>query len=108
MVGYPDMAFAVIRTGGKQYLVEEGRVITVEKIKGVNKGDAVDFEVLLTDDGAATEVGMPVVAGAKISGSVVEEGRDKKKIVVKYKPKSRYFKKRGHRQPFAKVKLGKV
>ncbi|MDE2079054.1 MAG: 50S ribosomal protein L21 [Patescibacteria group bacterium] len=101
------MSFAVIRTGGKQYLVEEGRVITVEKIKGVKEGENAEFEVLLTDDGSTTEVGTPVLA-SKISGSVVAEGKDKKKIVVKYKPKSRYFKKRGHRQPFAKVKVGKI
>ena len=99
---------AVIKTGGKQYLVEEGRVLTVEKITGSAEGASVDFEVLLTDDGTETVVGTPTVSGAKISGEITKEGKGKKVVIVRYKQKSRYHKKRGHRQPFAKVKVGKV
>jgi len=101
------MKIAVIKTGGKQYLVTEGETITIEKL-GSAEGSAVSFEVLLTDDGATTEVGTPLVSGAKVGGTVVLEGKAKKLTVVKYKAKSRYFKKRGHRQPFTKVAITKI
>ncbi|HEY4473745.1 MAG TPA: 50S ribosomal protein L21 [Candidatus Paceibacterota bacterium] len=101
------MKIAVIKTGGKQYLVTEGETITIEKL-GSAEGSAVSFEVLLTDDGATTEVGTPLVSGAKIEGTVVSEGKAKKLTVVKYKAKSRYFKKRGHRQPFTKVRIDSI
>ena len=100
------MKIAVIKTGGKQYIVTEGETITIEKLASGN--GAVSFEALLTDDGATTEVGTPLVSGAKIEGAVVSEGKAKKLTVVKYKAKSRYFKKRGHRQPFTKVKIEKI
>ncbi|MEK7063379.1 MAG: 50S ribosomal protein L21 [Patescibacteria group bacterium] len=102
------MAFAVIKTGGKQYLVEEGRYLEIEKIPGLGEGDKVTFDhVLLTDDGKETEVGTPTTGG-KVTGKVLEAGRDDKKIVIKYKAKSRYFKKRGHRQPYLKVLIEKI
>ncbi len=102
------MSFAVIATGGKQYLVEEGRFLTIEKIEGLKEGDKVTFDqVLLTDSGKATEVGTPTT-GNKVTGTVLEVGRDAKKVVIKYKAKSRYFKKRGHRQPHLKVKIDKI
>lgn len=102
------MAFAVIQTGGKQYLVEEGRWLVIEKIPGLKEGDKVTFDqVLLTDSGSATEVGTPTTGG-KVTGTVLEAGRDEKKIVIKYKAKSRYFKKKGHRQPNLKVKIDKI
>jgi large subunit ribosomal protein L21 len=102
------MAFAVIATGGKQYLVEEGRFIMIEKITGVSEGDTVEFDqVLMHDDGSKTEIGKPVLS-KKIKGTVLEAGRDDKKVVIKYKAKSRYFKKRGHRQPYLKVKIDKI
>ncbi len=103
------MNIAVVKTGGKQYLVKEGTVLSIEKLDGVQKGDSVTFDsVLLTDNGTQTEVGKPAVSGAKVSATVLEEGRGKKIVVVKYKAKSRYYKKRGHRQPFMKVKVGKI
>ena len=102
------MAFAVIKTGGKQYLVEKGQVLTVEKLPNVKDGDSVNFDVLLTDDGKATEVGSPVVSGTKVKGTVLKEGKGKKVVVVRYKQKSRYHKKRGHRQPFLKVKIDSI
>lgn len=101
---------AVIQTGGKQYLVTEGETITIEKLEGnPEKGASVTFDdVLLTDDGTATTLGAPQVAGGSVKATVTEAGRAKKVIVVKYKAKSRYHKKRGHRQPYMKVKIDSV
>ena len=102
-------AIAVIKTGGKQYLVNEGLVLVIEKIEGVNEGDSVTFDsVLLTDDGENTEVGTPTVSGKKVTAKALQAGKGKKVTVVKYKAKSRYHKKRGHRQPFLKVKIEKI
>ena len=87
------MNIAVIKTGGKQYLIKEGCIVTAEKLEGLKKGDSVSFDtVLLTDDGVATVVGTPTVSGAKVSATVMEEGKGKKVVVVKYKAKSRYYK----------------
>lgn len=103
-------AFAVIETGGKQYRVFEGETLKVEKLGKVSVGDQVTFDkVLLVDDGkGATDIGTPYISGAKVLGSVLELGRNKKVIVIKYKQKSRYFKKNGHRQPFTKVRIEKI
>jgi len=96
---------AVIETGGKQYLVTEGAVLNVEKLPET-KGGKISFDkVLLTDDGSKTEVGTPHVKGAKVSAELIADGRDKKVTVIHYRAKSRYFKKRGHRQPFSKIKI---
>ncbi len=99
--------FAVIKTGGKQYLVTVGQTITIEKIKGeFKKGDSVTFEeVLLTDNGSDTVFGAPAIEGASVTGEIESIGRNAKLIVIKYKQKSRYFKKNGHRQPHFKVKI---
>ncbi len=98
-------SIAIIATGGKQYLVKEGDVVTIEKLPA-GKGDKVVFDtVLLTDDGKATKIGSPHITGAKVSGEVIGEGLGEKKIVMKYRQKSRYYKKKGHRQPFTKVKI---
>ncbi len=104
------MTHAVIQTGGKQYLVKEGDAIRIEKISDTLKvGDAVSFDkVLLLSDEKETKVGMPHLAGAAVVAVITEAGRGKKIEVVKYKAKSRYFKLRGHRQPYMKVKIGKV
>jgi len=98
---------AVIETGGKQYVVSEGAVLSVEKLDGLEqKGDKVTFDkVLLTDDGSETTVGAPYVSGAKVTAELIEQGREDKVTVIRYRQKSRYFKKRGHRQPFTKVKI---
>ncbi len=98
---------AIIETGGKQYLVAEGSVLKVEKIKGTHKeGDIISFDtVLLTDDGATTEIGAPYVKGAKVDAELIEIGRNQTVTVIKYRQKSRYFKKRGHRQPYLKIKV---
>ena len=99
--------FAVIKTGGKQYRVSVGDTITIEKFKEERaKGDTVSFsEVLLTDNGTTTNIGTPFISGAIVSGEVVLIGRAPKVTVIKYKQKSRYMKKNGHRQPFIKVKI---
>jgi large subunit ribosomal protein L21 len=96
---------AVIETGGKQYLVTEGTILSVEKLPET-KGGKISFDkVLLVDDGSEATVGNPVVRGAKVSAELVEEGRSPKVTVIHYRAKSRYFKKRGHRQHFTKVKI---
>lgn len=102
--------FAVIETGGKQYRVAEGDTIKVEKIGDLKVGDRVVFDkVLLIDNGSdSTDIGTPYIDGAKVSGALVEIGRNKKVVVLKYKQKSRYLKKNGHRQPFFKVKIEKI
>ncbi|HEY4509323.1 MAG TPA: 50S ribosomal protein L21 [Candidatus Paceibacterota bacterium] len=102
--------FAVIKTGGKQYKVSKGDVVKIEKIKGDFKvGDKIVFgEVLLTVDGKDTIVGMPLVTGSKVEATLGEIGRNKTVEVIKYKQKSRYFKKNGHRQPWFKVKISAI
>ncbi len=100
-------AFAVIKTGGKQYRVAVGDSIKIEKIKGDHKkGDTLTFnEVLLTDDGKNTVIGTPFIAGATVKGTIDVVGRAPKVLVIKYKQKSRYMKKNGHRQPYLKVMI---
>ncbi len=110
------MEHAVIKTGGKQYVVSKGEVISIEKLgRGINtqdlkKGDTVTFsEVLLFDNGTDTTIiGNPTIKDAKVTATVQAVGRGKKIEVVKYKAKSRYLKRRGHRQPFIKVKIDSV
>jgi large subunit ribosomal protein L21 len=109
------MAYAVIKTGGKQYVVAPGTSIHIEKLgRGINtqdlkKGDSITFsDVLLTDDGAATTIGAPMISGATVTGTIETVGRAKKVEVVKYMAKSRYLKRNGHRQPFIKVKIDTV
>lgn len=99
--------YAIIATGGKQYKVSEGDVIKVEKL-GVEAGSAYTFDQVLVVGGEETKVGDPVVAGATVEASVVEDGKDKKVIVYKYKRKTGYHKKQGHRQPYTKVKIEKI
>ncbi|MFH1365849.1 MAG: 50S ribosomal protein L21 [Patescibacteria group bacterium] len=104
------MEFAVIQTGGKQYKVSEGDLIFIEKIKGeYKKGDKLVFEkVLLVEDDKDTTIGTPYIKGAKVEAEIVEIGRARKVMVVKYKQKSRYLKRNGHRQPFFKVKITSI
>ena len=100
--------FAVIRTGGKQYLVHEGDVLRIEKLDA-GEGTPVSFgEVLLVADGDQVTVGTPMVAHASVAATLQKQGRDKKVTVVKYKPKVRYKKKQGHRQLFSEVKIEEI
>ncbi len=104
-------SFAIIETGGKQYRVAVGDTIKIEKVKSdINVGDVVNFDkVLLIDNGTdSTDIGTPYLEGANVSGTLVEIGRNAKVMVIKYKQKSRYFKRNGHRQPFFKVKIDKI
>ena len=100
------MTFAVIKTGGKQYKVAEGDVLTVEKLNH-NGGEVVFKDVLLVANGEV-KVGKPLVPGAKVEAKILGEGKGKKKIVFKYKSKTRQHKKKGHRQPFTKVQITKI
>lgn len=101
------MEFAVIQTGGKQYKVSKGSFVSIEKIAEEHKkGDKISFDkVLLVDDGKDTTIGTPYIKGAKVDAEIVEVGRARKILVVKYKQKSRYLRRNGHRQPFFKVKI---
>jgi large subunit ribosomal protein L21 len=100
--------YAIIETGGKQYRVSEGDVVFIEKVE-VAEGEAVAFDRVLT---VVTEgnvvVGKPVVTGAKVTGKVVSQGKGKKILVFKYKAKSNYRRRQGHRQPFTKVVIEKI
>lgn len=98
---------AIIETGGKQYVVTKDSVLNVEKISA-EKGKITFDRVLLTDDGSNVQVGTPYVSGASVAGEVVSEGRAPKVTVIRYRQKSRYFKKRGHRQPYTKVRITNV
>lgn len=104
------MKLAVIKTGGKQYIAHKDAVLTVEKLPGdLKKGDKVTFDdVLMTDDGKATQVGTPTVSGAKVEAEVVSVGKGTKKVVFRYKAKSNRRKLKGHRQPYTKVKITSV
>jgi len=116
---------AVIKTGGKQYLVSPGQKIKIEKIApegprlfserggaygaGKKEGSEVVFdEVLLLEKGKKIEIGTPLIKGAKVIGKVVRQGKAKKVIIFKYKAKKRYKVKKGHRQPFTEVEILKI
>ena len=99
--------YAIIATGGKQYKVAEGDIINVEKL-GLEAGATVSFDQVLVVNNGQVVVGNPTVAGASVSATVVEEGKNKKVIVYRYKRKSGYHKKNGHRQAYTKVKIDKI
>lgn len=99
--------YAIIATGGKQYKVAEGDFIKVEKL-GVEEGQTVTFDQVLAVNNDGIKIGNPTVEGASVSATVVENGKDRKVIVYKYKRKSGYHKKNGHRQFFTKVKIDKI
>jgi large subunit ribosomal protein L21 len=105
--------FAVIHTGGKQYKVSAGDTVKIEKIKpsaggALKVGDKVTFDKVLLTNGAKTTIGMPYVTGSKVEATLSEIGRNKTVDVIKYKQKSRYFKKNGHRQPWMKVTIDSI
>ncbi len=96
--------YAIIVTGGKQYKVEQGNRIMVEKLDA-EVGAEVSFDVLMTSDGETVTVGKPVIQGIACKAEVVEHGKGSKIIVFKYKAKKNYRKKQGHRQPYTMVKI---
>ena len=105
----------VVETGGKQYIVSEGTVLTVELLHegtsvgaGATRSKDSKFifdKVLLIDDGSDTKIGAPYIEGAKVGAELIEDGRGPKLIAARYRPKSRYFVRKGHRQHFTKVKI---
>ena len=95
---------AIIRTGGKQYRVSPGSVLKVEKLPA-EKGASLDFEVLLVGQGEAIKIGTPLVTGAKVTGEVVSHGRGTKIIVYKFRKRTNYRKKQGHRQAYTEIKI---
>ena len=99
--------YAIIATGGKQYKVSEGDVIRVEKL-GAEAGSTYTFDQVLVVSGDEVKVGDPVVAGATVEASVIGDGKAKKIVVYKYKRKTGYHKKQGHRQTYTKVKIEKI
>ncbi|MFH1551779.1 MAG: 50S ribosomal protein L21 [bacterium] len=100
--------FAVIKTGGKQYLVSPGDKIKIEKLDTEDTEVIFDQVLLVVDDNKDVKIGAPLVEGAKVKAKIIKQDRAKKIIVFKYKPKKRYQKKMGHRQPFTEVEIEKI
>ena len=101
------MAFAIIRTGGKQFRVEKGAKVRVPSIND-EVGASVDLDVLVTTDGSSTKVGAPFVDGAKVTATVVDHGRDTKIIVFKKKRRKQYKRTKGHRQGYTTLKIDSI
>ena len=100
--------YAVIQTGGKQYRAEPGQTLWVEKLAG-NAGDKVSFDqVLLVANDGKVAVGTPTVAGAKVSGSIVEQGLGEKLVVFKFRRRKNYVRRNGHRQDYTAVKINNI
>lgn len=100
--------YAVIETGGKQYRVQEGDIVFIEKL-AVEAGDTVKFDkVIAADTGAGLTIGAPYVDGACVSAEVVKNGKSKKVLMMRYKPKKDVRTKRGHRQPYTQVKIQSI
>ncbi len=100
--------FAIIETGGKQYRVSEGKKLKVEKLNAEEGATFVFDKVLLVNDEKNAKIGTPYIDGAKVEAKVLEQGRAKKVIVFRYHPKTRYRKKKGHRQPFTQLEITKI
>ena len=100
--------YAIIKTGGKQYKVAEGSEVIIEKLDA-EEGSSVTFEeVLAVGEGAELKIGRPFVEGAKVTATVVKNGKGPKIRIFKYKHKTNYRRRQGHRQPFTKVKIDKI
>ena len=100
--------YAIIKTGGKQYKVSEGDEIIIEKLEVEEKASVTFEEVLGIFDGEKSKISTPVVKGAKVTASVVKNGKGPKIRILKYKHKTNYRRRAGHRQPFTKVKIEKI
>jgi large subunit ribosomal protein L21 len=102
--------YAVIQTGGKQYRVEPGSTVVVEKLAGEKGAQVVFDQVLLvsTGDGGNVQIGKPMVAGAKVTGEIVEQGRGDKLVVFKFRRRKNYVRKNGHRQAYTAVKIAAI
>lgn len=100
--------YVVIETGGKQYKVQEGQFVDVEKLPQA-VGETVELDrVLLVADGEQVQVGQPTVEGAKVLATVARQGKRRKVIIFKYRPRKRYRRKKGHRQPFTRLRVDKI
>lgn len=100
--------FAVIKTGGKQYRVEENNIIKIEKLESV-EGDTISFDhVLMIGDAKKSTVGSPIIAGAKVEALILKQMRDRKVIIFKKKRRQNYRRKKGHRQHLTVVKITKI
>jgi len=99
---------AVIKTGGKQYLVSPGQKIKIEKIDKKEGSEIIFKEVLLLEKDRKIEIGSPLIKGVKVIGKIIKHGKGKKIIVFKYKSKTRYKVKKGHRQPFTEIAILKI
>ena len=103
------MAYAIIRSGGKQFRVSAGDVIRVPSLEGKNEGDTVEFnEVLVSSGEGGVSFGAPLVEGARVTGTVVKNGRAPKIIVFKFKRRKQFKRKHGHRQGFTSVKIDSI
>ncbi len=103
------MAYAVIRSGGKQFRVTPGEIVRVPSISGKKAGDSIEFaDVLVSGDGNVVQIGAPVLDGARVKGTVVSQGRAPKVIVFKFKRRKQYKRKQGHRQGFTSVKIDSI
>jgi len=100
--------YAVVATGGKQYKVETGDILRVEKLSGDVGAEVAFDQVLMLADGDNVQIGQPVVEGASVKGHIVEQGKHKKILVFKYKRRKRYRRKQGHRQQFTAVKIDTI
>lgn len=100
--------YAIIKTGGKQYKVEEGRFVDIEKITGKVVGDEVSFEALMVVNDGEVKIGNPVVEGVIVKGEILAEGKGKKVITFKLRPKTNSRRKKGHRQPYIRVKITSI
>ncbi len=101
------MTIAIIKTGGKQYIAEEGKKLKIEKVIGSYQvGDILSFtDILLLDNNGEVQVGTPIVKGSEVKAEITKIDRLAKVVTIKYKQKSRYQKKIGHRQPYFEVKI---
>lgn len=97
--------YAIIETGGKQYRVVSGDVLYIEKLPNQEGENVIFDKVLMIGDGETVQVGTPYVTGAQVKAVVEKQGRGKKIVVFKYKPKKNYHKKQGHRQPYTRVRI---
>ncbi|MGH9832349.1 MAG: 50S ribosomal protein L21 [Blastocatellia bacterium] len=103
------MAYAIIRTGGKQFRVSPGDVVRIPTLAGKNEGDTVEFdEILVAGDDDGVRIGAPVVDGARVTGTVIKNGRGPKIIVFKFKRRKQFKRTKGHRQGFTAVKIDSI
>ena len=100
--------YSVVATGGKQYRVQEGDTLRIEKIPGEVGADVAFDRVLMVSDGDDVKIGQPVLKNAVVNGTIVEQGKGRKILVFKYKRRKRYRRKQGHRQLFTAVKIGTI